>query len=147
MCSQIWSHLTRLYSPRISQACLNLVLLTLNVLMSMHFLQHWSPAWCAWLSALLVVCFETIVPANSRSFCLSPQLFLGSWTTPLTIFFSLLCLKPCKEQGCGRCQFIIKRCSFHFWIMVPMVLTGIFSNIPLSQCQQHFCNNKVPRVL
>lgn len=58
--------------------------------MSMHFLQHWSPAWCAWLSALLVVCFETIVPANSRSFCLSPQLFLGSWTTPLTIFFTPL---------------------------------------------------------
>lgn len=32
------------------------------------------------LSALLIVFFETIVPAGSKSFCSSPQVVLGSWT-------------------------------------------------------------------
>ncbi len=49
------------------------------------------------LSAFLIVLFETIVHANSRSFWSSPQVILGSWTT-LLIILSLLCQKSCEEH-------------------------------------------------
>ncbi len=42
------------------------------------------------LSALLIVFFETIIHANSRSFWSSPQVILGSWTTLLKIIFTPL---------------------------------------------------------
>ncbi len=48
-------------------------------------------------SALLIVFFETVVHANSRSFWSSPQLVLGFWTTLLIIIFTPLS-EICKEH-------------------------------------------------
>ncbi len=81
------------------------------------------------LSALLIVFFETILHANSRSFWSSPQVILGSWTTLLIIIFTPLSENLRGAPGRGR--FMVKLCSFHFWIMAPTVLTGTFRSIEI----------------
>lgn len=92
---QFYPHLNRLYYPSISQACPNVVQQTLNQFQ--HAFSFSNGVLCGerayrpWrLSALLIVFFETIVPANSRSFWSSPQVVLGSWTTLLIIIFTPL---------------------------------------------------------
>ena len=67
------------------------------------------------LSALLIVFFETIVPANSRFFWRSPKLVPGSWTTLLIILFTLL--SEILRGAPGRGQFMVKLCYFYFRIM------------------------------
>ena len=68
------------------------------------------------LSALLIVFFETIVPANSRSF--------WSWSLALGQLF--LSTPEILRGAPGRGRFMVKWCSFHFRIMAPTVLTGTF---------------------
>src|SRR4029434_7351955 len=83
------------------------------------------------LSALLIVFFETIVPANSMS-------FLGSWTTLLIIIFTPL--SDILHGAPGRGQFMVKLCSFHFRIMAPTVLTETFRSLEMRlQPMQSVC--------
>ncbi len=92
--------------------------------------------------------FDTIVHANSRSFWSSPQVILGPWTSLLIIIFIPLSEILRGAPGCGR--FMVKRCSFHFRIMAPAMLTGNiqkYRNPSVTNAISMFCSNKVAKVL
>lgn len=70
----------------------------------------------------LIVFFETIVPADSRSFC---KVF-GSVTTILIIIF--IHLSEILWGAPSHAQFMVKLCFFYFWVMATAVLTGTFGS-------------------
>lgn len=82
----------------------NYILPVLHRLVLMLLSKLWCPGVlhgeCAhrswWLSALLIVSFESVVPADSRFSCSSPWVVLGSWTTLLTVLLTPY-LKSCGE--------------------------------------------------
>ncbi len=100
------------------------------------------------LSALLIVFFETILHANSRSFWSSPQVILGSWTTLLIILFYSSVRKLARSTWSwpvyGEIMFfplpVYGPNSAHWNIQK-------YRNPSVSYAISMFCNNKVSKVL
>ncbi len=125
------SHLTRLFSQYFtgsSKCCaanfkqaLTCFFLSIRAFRGERAYRPW------WLSALLIVFFETIMQFYCRSFWSSPQVILSSWAILLIIISTSLSEILWGAPGHG--WFVVKWCSFHFQIMAPTVLTEIFRSI------------------
>lgn len=108
---QVW-----LYSDSVSQACPKVLQQTLNELQQAFSSARVLPGEYAYrpqlLRALLVIFYETIVPAESRFSWSTPQVVLGSWPIVLIIIFTPLSEILWGAPGLG--QIILKPCSLDY---------------------------------
>lgn len=99
------------------------------------FLQQWSLscAYSPWqFNALLPVFFETLVPADSWSFCSSLQVLLDSWTALLIILFTTLSKMVLGVDGCHDLQIIQTHLAYLFiktFRLPTEIIRGVIKNL------------------
>lgn len=98
------------------------------------------------MAALLPVFFETLVPADSWSFCSSLQVLLDSWTALLIILFTTLSKMLLGVDDCHDLQIIQTHLAYLFIMTFRLpteIIRGIIKNLASNKNGRNILLNSV----